>query len=126
MPFIIAVSFSTKSCYLETSPGLRLFLLTGLLIRSGQWHSLRSLSITVAGPPGNHTPFRFSRPSSSYCRTRGKRGQGSALSHNESNRKTKNSHNQNLTQSMWGTSWIPIPIFQIVQPFLLLVQSWMV
>lgn len=56
---IIAVSFSTKNCSLETSPGLRLFLLTGLLVPKEQWHSLLSSSITVAGPPGNHTPFRF-------------------------------------------------------------------
>jgi hypothetical protein len=33
-----AVSFSTKNCHLETSPGLRVNLLTGLLILGGQWH----------------------------------------------------------------------------------------
>lgn len=37
---------------------------------------LRSSSITVAGPPGNHTPFRFSRSSDCYGRRTAGGGQG--------------------------------------------------
>jgi len=37
---------------------------------------LRSSSITVAGPPGNHTPFRFSRSSTCHRRRSEKAGQG--------------------------------------------------
>ncbi len=56
---LFAVSFSTKNCFLETSPGLRLFLLTGLLVLKGTMASSAFIIDYSGGTAGESHPVPF-------------------------------------------------------------------